>query len=361
MKVKLSFLNYALLCVLFIHSVCFAETIDVQIKGIDDGVRATKQQDYKEAVLFAKREAIERAGVKIKSMTTVKDMVVNSDYIESKAEAALMPGYNIIDIGYSMDGTYQIVLVGKVKSVLTNAIDSKELRYIKSIVDRGDKAKAKSKLFDLMEASKDEAVVAESMCLAIEWNFTDDPIDMYHKLKAYYPSSKYISRAERKFRDPISGARVVKWEDGIIVYDNGHFVDTKTGLMWTTIDNGKDVDWEDAKRYCKSYRGGGYTDWRMPTKKEIKQLNTNIDKLSSKQIIAYKRAYYYVGDRTPKIDLEYRRDPNYHNLKSYERDNSSWYCREVGVYALYRDRWDTPWQRGNKNLSNRVIPVRNTN
>jgi len=85
MKVKLSFLNCALLCVIFIHSICLAGTIDVQIKGIDDGVRATKQQDYKEAVLFAKREAIERAGVKIKSITTVKDMVVNSDYIESKA------------------------------------------------------------------------------------------------------------------------------------------------------------------------------------------------------------------------------------------------------------------------------------
>ena len=49
-----------------------AETIDVQIKGVGDGLKITKQRDYKEAVLFAKREAIERAGVKIKSMTTIK-------------------------------------------------------------------------------------------------------------------------------------------------------------------------------------------------------------------------------------------------------------------------------------------------
>ena len=48
-----------------------AETIDVQIKGVDDGAKTTKQRDYKEAVLFAKREAIERAGVKIKSMKSV--------------------------------------------------------------------------------------------------------------------------------------------------------------------------------------------------------------------------------------------------------------------------------------------------
>jgi len=105
-----------LLIILFIpFSSLSADTIDVQIKGIDDGTKTTKQQDYKEAVLFAKREAIERAGVNIKSMTTVKDMMVESDYIETQAEAVLMPGYNILDMGYSVDGIYQVVLIGKVQ------------------------------------------------------------------------------------------------------------------------------------------------------------------------------------------------------------------------------------------------------
>ena len=81
--------------------ISFSEIIDAQIKGVDDGIKTSKQQDYKEAVLFAKREAIERAGVRIKSITTVKDYVLNSDYIESKAEAVLLPGYNIVDIGYT--------------------------------------------------------------------------------------------------------------------------------------------------------------------------------------------------------------------------------------------------------------------
>jgi len=51
--------------VIFSYRAAFSEIIDVQIKGVDDGVKTTKQQDYKEAVLFAKREAIESAGVKI--------------------------------------------------------------------------------------------------------------------------------------------------------------------------------------------------------------------------------------------------------------------------------------------------------
>jgi hypothetical protein len=104
---------------MILPSISLGEVIDVNIKGVDDGIKTTKQNDYKEAVLFAKREAIERAGVKMKSLTTVKDMVINSDYIESKAEAVLMPGYNIIDIGYIADGTYQIVLIGKVSTNAT--------------------------------------------------------------------------------------------------------------------------------------------------------------------------------------------------------------------------------------------------
>jgi len=94
-----------------------AEAIEVQIKGIDDGVKTTKQQDYKEAILFAKREAIERAGAKVKTLTTAKDFVVQSDYIESKAEAVLMPGYTIVDVGYSENGLYNVVLIGKIKTI----------------------------------------------------------------------------------------------------------------------------------------------------------------------------------------------------------------------------------------------------
>lgn len=92
-----------------------SETINVHIKGVDDGIRTSIQQDYKEAILFAKREAIERAGVKIKSKSMMKNFVLYEDYLESEAEAVLLPGYNIMDMGYSTDGTYQVVLIGKVK------------------------------------------------------------------------------------------------------------------------------------------------------------------------------------------------------------------------------------------------------
>ncbi|MDM8541869.1 DUF1566 domain-containing protein [Desulfococcaceae bacterium HSG9] len=57
-----------------------------------------------------------------------------------------------------------------------------------------------------------------------------------------------------------------------IAYDNGTVKDTKTGLIWATEDNGKNIDWKDAKRYCKNYKNGGYIDWRLPTLDELEQL-----------------------------------------------------------------------------------------
>jgi uncharacterized caspase-like protein len=54
-----------------------------------------------------------------------------------------------------------------------------------------------------------------------------------------------------------------------IAYYNGTVLDTKTNLMWASKDNGSQINWANAKSYCENYRGGGYTDWRMPTQYEL--------------------------------------------------------------------------------------------
>ena len=61
-----------------------------------------------------------------------------------------------------------------------------------------------------------------------------------------------------------------KARDGrFIAYGNDTVLDTKTKLMWAAKDNGNTITWADAKSYCDNYRGGGYTDWRMPTPDEL--------------------------------------------------------------------------------------------
>jgi len=58
-------------------------------------------------------------------------------------------------------------------------------------------------------------------------------------------------------------------DDRFVANSNGTVLDKESGLMWAVKDNGEDVNWQGAKRYCERYRGGGYTDWRMPTLEEL--------------------------------------------------------------------------------------------
>ncbi len=64
-----------------------------------------------------------------------------------------------------------------------------------------------------------------------------------------------------------------KTRDGrFIAYDDGTVLDTKTNLMWAAQDNGSDISWEAARHYCAGYRGGGYSDWRMPSQDQLAKL-----------------------------------------------------------------------------------------
>jgi hypothetical protein len=43
----------------------------------------------------------------------------------------------------------------------------------------------------------------------------------------------------------------------------GYWVDPSTGLMWAGKDNGKDVNWHKAMKYCRNLSLAGYSDWRL--------------------------------------------------------------------------------------------------
>ena len=90
-------------------------------------------------------------------------------------------------------------------------------------------------------------------------------------LRSYYLGFRLlrtIDSADIKVSSDVS-AKEIKRDGRFIAYANGTVKDTKTGLMWAAKDNGKSINWKNAKRYCENYRGGGYTDWRMPTQDEL--------------------------------------------------------------------------------------------
>jgi hypothetical protein len=104
-----------IIALIFLCQSAIAEVIDVNIKGVDDGIKTSKQRDYKEAVMNAKLQAIERAGASIESITKVVNFQLQYDAVESQSKGILLPGFQVIDIGYVTDGTYQVVLIGKLQ------------------------------------------------------------------------------------------------------------------------------------------------------------------------------------------------------------------------------------------------------
>ncbi|MDD2337829.1 MAG: DUF1566 domain-containing protein [Geobacteraceae bacterium] len=118
-----------------------------------------------------------------------------------------------------------------------------------------------------------------------------------------------------------------------IAYGTGTVLDTKTNLMWAAQDNGSDINWEDAKSYCKHYRGGDYTDWRMPKQDELAMLY----------------------DET-LTDNKYMHKTNLIELTSAALWASDVFTSEVAVFAFFigSRHWTSP--SGSLNL--RVLPVR---
>ncbi|OPY84733.1 MAG: hypothetical protein A4E71_02503 [Smithella sp. PtaU1.Bin162] len=219
-------LSSILLLLFLIASIASAEVIDVNIKGMDDGRKTTRQQDYREAVMDAKLKAIEQAGVSIESITQVVNFQLKYDAVESKSKAVLLPGFQIIDIGYIADGTYQVVLIGKIQT-------------------GGKEASPHGK-----------------------------------------PTANETSRDGR-----------------FIAYDNGTVLDTGTDLMWASKDNGSNINWVNAKLYCKNYSVGGYNDWRLATQEELaglydksKTYNTDCGDVHLTELIRLTCAYPWASE-----------------------------------------------------------------
>ncbi|WP_263415230.1 Lcl C-terminal domain-containing protein [Terriglobus albidus] len=52
----------------------------------------------------------------------------------------------------------------------------------------------------------------------------------------------------------------------------GYWIDPATGLTWTAKDNGNDITWGNAVKYCQDLRLAGYSDWRLPTIEELEKI-----------------------------------------------------------------------------------------
>jgi len=234
---------YILLVVLLvIPCLSNAGTIDVLIKGVDDGVKTNKQQDYNEAVMNAKLQAIERAGVEIQSITQVVNFQTKFDMVESKAKAILLPGFQIMDMGYQTDGTYQVVLSGKVAVGI-----GKPQKRPKSLLNMATSEEIKgNKHYSEQRYEEGKAHYKKA-------------VQLYNNILKSFPGSDEALKIEKE-------SIIENLESKTL----GIIYDSRTGLEWY-VGPDKGTTSDEAKSWVENLNVGG-GGWRMPTTPELKGL-----------------------------------------------------------------------------------------
>jgi hypothetical protein len=62
----------------------------------------------------------------------------------------------------------------------------------------------------------------------------------------------------------LSQLSVAESEERFLDNGDGTVTDTRRQIMWQKGDNGEQVTFEEAQRYCKNLRLGSYAGWRLP-------------------------------------------------------------------------------------------------
>jgi hypothetical protein len=91
------------------------EFVQFKVIGYSRGKKNLKD-DYNEALVDAKIKAIERAGVKVDSITKMDNFEIKSDMVEAQSKGTIEPGYEIMEVGYDENGVYKILMIGKVRT-----------------------------------------------------------------------------------------------------------------------------------------------------------------------------------------------------------------------------------------------------
>ncbi len=135
---------------------------------------------------------------------------------------------------------------------------------------------------------------------------------------------------------PPAVVKEIKRDERFILYDNETVLDTQTNLMWAAKDNGRDIDWYSAQKYCENFRGGGYTDWRMPKKDELAEL---FDKSNPKHQACFPKYEIYL---TNLIDLSCccpwaaEREDSDAAYFNFDHGRTHWDERSEEVKKMYR-------------------------
>jgi uncharacterized caspase-like protein len=189
----------------------------------------------------------------------------NSTYAGSLMKHMLTPGLQIEDVFKNVRQDLGRQTQGKQLPWELSSLEGKF--YFNDQGSGGSDLAAESKRLD-----DERQRIAQERQLLERQKALDEEREKLEALKHAKPSQPAVSETREVAMGPKPSAPTaneIKRDGRFIAYDNGTVLDTRTNLIWAAKDNGSDINWNNAKSYCESYRGGGYSDWRMPTLAEL--------------------------------------------------------------------------------------------
>ncbi len=108
------------------------------------------------------------------------------------------------------------------------------------------------------------------------------------------------------------------------------------GLMWEK-ETKKNMNWHQAIEYAKNLRNGGYNDWRLPTKEELKKI---IRSCGGIPVLNGDRNYSSILDKN-KANTQYQ-----NSIKDKGFCSNSWYWSSTSISRHKNDAWRVLFYNG---------------
>lgn len=175
-------------------------------------------------------------------------------------------------------------------------------------------------------------------------------------LTAYYTNDRTatetveIRKVNRPMRrtveqEDLAPRRYIDRVDGTVYVDNrnGTVTDTTTKRMWEQSDDGYRKTVYEAYQYCEELELAGYTDWRMPTIGELKEI-ANISRYKKEPIICEvfdtKTSTYWSQTKSNFKISEHPERNYYHSVEfAYSQERNGLQARAVSVTDEYSQRY----------------------
>jgi hypothetical protein len=144
-----------------------------------------------------------------------------------------------------------------------------------------------------------------------QWETTGEDRQEFWKLAAYFrkhqvrsliDNNKFtqakmeLSRWEKTGEDQSELLKLTTYLRKHLAAYPGTVFDRSTGLMWQKKSDGVERNWQNAKGYCEDLLYGGYSDWKLPGGRELRELQKNKHILDPYKISGIQDSSYWTSD-----------------------------------------------------------------